>query len=139
MGGKNPLVVLGDADIDYAVDAAAFGVFFHQGQVCMASSRVIVEAPLYEAFLERFVAKARTIKVGEPRDPTTVIGPLIRASQCDFIARQLKMPWRKCHGVLRRHASRSVFCGHRARRRHRSHEHLWRRVVRPGDVRVARR
>jgi acyl-CoA reductase-like NAD-dependent aldehyde dehydrogenase len=90
MGGKNPLVILGDADLDYAVNAAAFGIFFHQGQVCMASSRVIVEAPLYEAFVERFVAKARTIKVGDPRDPATVIGPLIRRSQCDFIMRQIE-------------------------------------------------
>jgi len=89
MGGKNPLVVLKDADVDYAVDAAAFGIFFHQGQVCMASSRIIVEAPLYDSFLEKFVAKARTIKVGDPRDPTTVIGPLIRASQCEFIDAQI--------------------------------------------------
>jgi aldehyde dehydrogenase (NAD+) len=90
MGGKNPLVVLRDADLDYAVDAAAFGIFFHQGQVCMASSRIIVEAPLYEAFLEKFVAKARTIRVGDPRDPATVIGPLIRPSQCEFIAEQIR-------------------------------------------------
>ncbi len=90
MGGKNPLVVLRDADIDYAVDAAAFGIFFHQGQVCMASSRVIVEAPLYDAFLEKFVAKARTIRVGSPRDPQTVIGPLIRQSQCAFITAQIQ-------------------------------------------------
>jgi aldehyde dehydrogenase (NAD+) len=90
MGGKNPLVVLKDADLDYAVDAAAFGIFFHQGQVCMASSRVIVEAPLYEAFLAKFVAKARTIRVGDPRDPGTVIGPLIRPAQCDFIAAQIR-------------------------------------------------
>jgi aldehyde dehydrogenase (NAD+) len=55
----------------------------------MASSRVIVEAPLYDAFVERFVAKARAIKVGNPRDPATVIGPLIRLSQCDFIMRQV--------------------------------------------------
>jgi aldehyde dehydrogenase (NAD+) len=89
MGGKNPLVVLQDADLDYAVDAAAFGIFFHQGQVCMASSRIIVEAPLYDSFLEKFVAKARTIKVGDPRDPATVIGPLIRQSQCGFIAGQI--------------------------------------------------
>jgi aldehyde dehydrogenase (NAD+) len=89
MGGKNPLVVLADADIGYAVDAAAFGIFFHQGQVCMASSRIIVEAPVYAAFLERFVAKARTITVGDPRDPATVIGPLIRPSQCGFIADQI--------------------------------------------------
>jgi aldehyde dehydrogenase (NAD+) len=89
MGGKNPLVVLRDADIDYAVDAAAFGIFFHQGQVCMASSRIIVEAPVYEAFLEKFVAKARGITVGDPRDPKTVVGPLIRPSQCGFIAGQI--------------------------------------------------
>jgi vanillin dehydrogenase len=89
MGGKNPLVVLKDADLDYAVNASAFGIFFHQGQVCMASSRIIVEAPLYDAFLEKFVAKARTIKVGDPRDPSTVIGPLIRQSQCGFIAGQI--------------------------------------------------
>jgi vanillin dehydrogenase len=89
MGGKNPLVVLKDADLNYAVDAAAFGIFFHQGQVCMASSRIIVEAPLYDAFLEKFVSKARSIKVGDPRDPATVIGPLIRRSQCDFIAGQI--------------------------------------------------
>jgi aldehyde dehydrogenase (NAD+) len=89
MGGKNPLVILRDADLDYAVDAAAFGIFFHQGQVCMASSRIIVEAPLYDAFLQKFVAKARSIKVGDPRDPSTVIGPLIRPSQCSFITGQI--------------------------------------------------
>jgi aldehyde dehydrogenase (NAD+) len=89
MGGKNPLVVLGDAQVDYAVDAAAFGIFFHQGQVCMASSKIIVEAPLYDEFLEKFVDKARTIKVGDPRDPGTVIGPLIRPSQCAFIRGQV--------------------------------------------------
>jgi vanillin dehydrogenase len=89
MGGKNPLVVLADADLDYAVDAAAFGIFFHQGQVCMASSRIIVEAPIYESFLEKFVAKARGIKVGDPRDPATVIGPLIRPAQCAFIMGQI--------------------------------------------------
>jgi vanillin dehydrogenase len=90
MGGKNPLVVLRDADLDYAVNAAAFGIFFHQGQVCMASSRIIVEAPLYDAFLQKFVAKARAIKVGDPRDPGTVIGPLIRPAQCGFITGQIE-------------------------------------------------
>lgn len=89
MGGKSPLVVLADADLDYAVDAAAFGVFYHQGQVCMANSRIIVEDGLYEAFCERFAAKARGIKVGDPRDPQTVIGPLIRPEQCVFIRGQI--------------------------------------------------
>jgi acyl-CoA reductase-like NAD-dependent aldehyde dehydrogenase len=90
MGGKSPLIVLKDADLDYAVDAAAFGIFLHQGQVCMANSKVIVEAPLFDAFAEKFKAKTATIKVGDPRDPDTVIGPLIRLRQCDFIDGQLK-------------------------------------------------
>jgi vanillin dehydrogenase len=85
MGGKSPLIVLADADIDYAVRAAAFGIFFHQGQVCMANSRILVEAPIYDAFCERFVAVANSLKVGDPREPDTVIGPLIRGSQCAVI------------------------------------------------------
>jgi len=90
MGGKSPLVVLKDADMGYAVDTACFGIFIHQGQICMAGSRIIVEAPIYEAFLERFSAKARTLKVGDPRDPHTVIGPLVRTSQCSAIDRKVK-------------------------------------------------
>lgn len=89
MGGKNPLVVLADAELGYAVDSAAFGIFFHQGQVCMANSKIIVEAPLYDAFCAAFTEKARSLKVGDPRDPATVIGPLIRPQQCSFIAGQL--------------------------------------------------
>lgn len=90
MGGKSPLVVLKDADVDYAVDTACFGLFIHQGQICMAGSRIIVEAPLYEEFLKRFAAKAQTMKVGDPRDPQTIIGPLIRASQCPMIDKKVK-------------------------------------------------
>jgi acyl-CoA reductase-like NAD-dependent aldehyde dehydrogenase len=85
LGGKNPLIVLRDADLDYAVRAACFGIFFHQGQVCMANSRLIVEAPVYDPFCERFVARAAGYKVGDPRDPQTVIGPLIRNTQCGVI------------------------------------------------------
>jgi vanillin dehydrogenase len=85
MGGKNPLIVLRDADVDYAVKAGCFGIYFHQGQVCMANSRIIVEAPVYDEFCEKFAARAKTYKVGDPRDPHTVIGPLIRRSQCAFI------------------------------------------------------
>jgi aldehyde dehydrogenase (NAD+) len=89
MGGKSPLIVLKDADLQYAVDTACFGLYIHQGQICMAGSRIIVEAPVYDKFLEMFVAKTRTLKVGDPRDPHTVIGPLIRASQCPFIATRI--------------------------------------------------
>jgi len=90
MGGKSPLIVLKDADVDYAVDTACFGLFIHQGQICMAGSRIIVEAPIHQAFLEKFVAKAKKLQVGDPRDPHTVIGPLIRSSQCDFIDKRIR-------------------------------------------------
>jgi len=90
LGGKSPLIVLKDADLDYAVSTACFGVFIHQGQICMAGSRIIVESPIYEAFLEKFVAKVKTLQVGDPRDPHTVIGPLIRTSQCGLIDGKIK-------------------------------------------------
>lgn len=90
MGGKSPLVVLKDADVDYAVDTACFGLFIHQGQICMAGSRIIVEAPIHQAFLDKFVAKVQKLQVGDPRDPHTVIGPLIRSTQCDFIDKRIR-------------------------------------------------
>ena len=90
MGGKSPLIVLKDADIDYAVDAAAFGLFFHQGQVCMANSRLIVEAEVYDVFCEKLATKAGSLKVGDPRQPDTVIGPLVEAKQCAFIDAQVQ-------------------------------------------------
>jgi len=85
MGGKSPMIVLKDADIDYAVDAACFGVFLNQGQVCMVNSRLIVEAPVFDAFCAAFAAKTRTLKVGDPDSPDTVIGPLISRGQCAVV------------------------------------------------------
>ena len=85
LGGKSPLVILKDADLDYAVSTACFSIFIHQGQICMAGSRVIVEAPIYDSFLSRLATKVKSLRVGDPRDPHTVIGPLIRASQCELI------------------------------------------------------
>jgi acyl-CoA reductase-like NAD-dependent aldehyde dehydrogenase len=90
MGGKSPLIILKDADLDYAVDTACFGIFIHQGQICMAGSRILVEAPIYEEFVKRFAAKAQKMKVGDPRDPHTIIGPLIRSSQCPMIEKKIK-------------------------------------------------
>src|SRR5215470_23289 len=90
MGGKSPLLVMKDANLQYAVDTACFGLFIHQGQICMAGSRIIVEEPVYEKFLDLFVAKVKSLKVGDPHDPKTVIGPLIRASQCSFIATRIE-------------------------------------------------
>jgi len=90
LGGKDPMIVLADANIDYAARAACFGIFFHQGQVCMANSRLIVEARVYDSFCEAFVARAKGYKVGDPRDPDTVVGPLIRQSQCSVIDGQVQ-------------------------------------------------
>lgn len=90
MGGKSPLIVLKDADLDYAVDAAAFGIFLHQGQVCMANSRLIVEADVYDRFCEKLTVKAKGLKVGDPRRPDTVIGPLVDSKQCAFIDAQVQ-------------------------------------------------
>ncbi|MBR3400907.1 MAG: aldehyde dehydrogenase family protein [Parasporobacterium sp.] len=85
MGGKNPMIVLKDFDVDQAVSIGAFGAFFHQGQICMATSRIIVEEPLYEAFCGAFAEKAKTIKMGDPHKEDTIIGPLIHEKQCEFI------------------------------------------------------
>ncbi len=90
MGGKSPLIILKDADLDYAVDAAAFGIFLHQGQVCMANSRLIVEADVYDEFCAKLAEKARSLKVGNPREPDTVIGPLVEGKQCAFIDGQVQ-------------------------------------------------
>ncbi|MER5403546.1 aldehyde dehydrogenase family protein [Streptomyces sp. NPDC002769] len=85
LGGNSALVVLDDADIDYAVDAAVFSRYVHQGQVCMAANRVLVDRSVADEFTEKFVAKVRTLKVGDPSDPRTVIGPVINSSQADAI------------------------------------------------------
>jgi acyl-CoA reductase-like NAD-dependent aldehyde dehydrogenase len=81
LGGKNPLIVLADADIDYAVNAAAFGAFFHQGQICMSVGRIIVEKPIVEEFAAKLAEKAKSLPAGDPTVPATVIGPLINDDQ----------------------------------------------------------
>ncbi len=90
LGGKSPMIILRDADMDYAVNAACFGIFLHQGQVCMVNSRILVEEPLYDEFCEKFSAKAKSLKVGDPHEPDTVIGPLIQKDQCAFIDGQVR-------------------------------------------------
>ncbi len=81
LGGQNPLIILRDADIDYAVNAAAFGGFLHQGQICMSVRRIILEKPIASEFTQRFVKKVSTLKVGNPKEPDTIIGPLINKQQ----------------------------------------------------------
>src|SRR5580704_10292704 len=89
LGGYNPLIVLADADLDYAVEAAAFAAFFHQGQICMNARKVIVERPVYAEFVDRLVARTAALPVGDPADAGTVIGPLINAAAVQRVAREV--------------------------------------------------
>lgn len=77
LGGKNPVIVFDDADIERAVDAAVFMIFSLNGERCTSSSRVLVQDSIYEEFTKRVAEKANAIKVGHPLDPETVVGPLI--------------------------------------------------------------
>jgi len=81
LGGNSPFVVLKDADIEQAVKAAAFGKFLHQGQICIAINRVIVEDEIYDDFVERFLAHVKTLNVGNPNKPDTAVGPIINEKQ----------------------------------------------------------
>jgi len=80
LGGKNPNVVFADADLDTAVFWSALGAFGNTGQICVCGSRILVERPLVERFTSALVAKAESMKVGEPLDPETELGPVIAAS-----------------------------------------------------------
>jgi len=77
LGGYNPLIVLGDADLEYAVNASAFGAFLHQGQICMSARKIIVERSIADEFTEQLAAKTKTLKTGDPKEHDTIIGPLI--------------------------------------------------------------
>jgi acyl-CoA reductase-like NAD-dependent aldehyde dehydrogenase len=85
LGGYNPLIVLRDADIDYAVDASAFGAFLHQGQICMSARRIVVERPIAEEFVQKLAAKTNGLKAGDPKEPDTIIGPLISEGALDMV------------------------------------------------------
>ena len=83
LGGKNPLLILEDADLDLAVDAAVFGAFLNSGQICMCTDRIIIHHSLAEAFIPRYVERVQALAAGNPADPATIVGPLIntRAAQ----------------------------------------------------------
>ncbi|KML59293.1 salicylaldehyde dehydrogenase [Burkholderia cepacia] len=76
LGGKAPVLVLDDADLDAAVEGIAFGAFFNQGQICMSTERVIVDRKVADAFIEKLIAKARTLKAGGPTQPGSILGTL---------------------------------------------------------------
>jgi acyl-CoA reductase-like NAD-dependent aldehyde dehydrogenase len=77
LGGKAPLIVLDDADLDEAVKAAAFGAFMNQGQICMSTERIIVVDAVADAFAAKFAQKAKTMSAGDPREGATPLGAVI--------------------------------------------------------------
>src|SRR6202051_3664492 len=76
LGGFNPMIILDDVDMDYAVRTATFGSFFHQGQICLNTRRIIIQRKVYAEFLGKFVARTKTLPSGDPLKPKTNIGPL---------------------------------------------------------------
>jgi vanillin dehydrogenase len=77
LGGKAPLVVLRDADLERAVAAANFGAFMHQGQICMSTERVVIDRSVADEFAEKLGERATSLKLGDPSEPRTEIGPLV--------------------------------------------------------------
>ncbi|KQM85597.1 salicylaldehyde dehydrogenase [Sphingomonas sp. Leaf23] len=85
LGGKAPLIVLDDADLDEAVKAAAFGAFMNQGQICMSTERIIVVESVADAFVEKFKAKVGTMSVGDPREGKTLLGAVVDQKTVDHV------------------------------------------------------
>lgn len=85
LGGNSPLVVLEDADVQQAVQAAVFGRFIHQGQICMAINRIFVHRSIYDEFAEQLTKKVSELPYGDPKDPKNIIGPIINEKQIEKI------------------------------------------------------
>ncbi|HYA73116.1 MAG TPA: aldehyde dehydrogenase family protein [Roseiarcus sp.] len=85
LGGKSPVIVCADADLEKAIPVAAMAVFANSGQICIAGSRLLVERSIHDAFVERLSAFARALRVGDGADPSTEIGPLISLRQLERV------------------------------------------------------
>jgi len=85
LGGKSPNIFFADADFKVAVEGALFGIFFNQGEVCSAGSRILVQRPIYQRFVDAMAEKARTITIGPPLDRQTKMGPLVSREQFDRV------------------------------------------------------
>ncbi|MEN3375532.1 MAG: 5-carboxymethyl-2-hydroxymuconic-semialdehyde dehydrogenase [Hyphomicrobiales bacterium] len=90
LGGKNPVVVFADADLDRALDAVLFMIYSLNGERCTSSSRALVEASIYEEFSKRAAERMKKIKVGHPLDPATEMGPLIHPRHVDKVLSYIK-------------------------------------------------
>lgn len=91
LGGKNPTIVFADADLDRHLPSIVRSAFANQGEICLCGSRILVEAPLFDTFVERFVAAVTRLKVGDPLDPATEFGALVSAGHRDKVASYLDL------------------------------------------------
>jgi aldehyde dehydrogenase (NAD+) len=89
LGGNCPFVVLADAPLEQTLDAAIFGRFLHQGQICMSANRFIIDAAIYDEFAQRFAERARAVKCGDPADDDTLVGPIINERQLDSLLKRI--------------------------------------------------
>src|SRR5262249_55257649 len=91
LGGKSPTIVFEDADLDQAVNGGLYGIFSSSGESCIAGSRLFVQESIRAQFLDRLAAKAKTLRVGDPEDPRTQMGPLITAKHRESIERYVQL------------------------------------------------
>ena len=144
MGGKNPLVVLDDCDLDRAVQCALDGAFFATGQRCTASSRIIVTQGIHDKFVEALAARVTALKVGDALAPDTQMGPLASAAQLEttlsYVDIATKEGGRRVIGgeALKLDNARLLRLARADRRHEAGHAHQLRRSVRPGRLHRAR-
>ena len=90
LGGNAPLVVLDDADVEQAAQAAVVGRFLHQGQICMSTNRVIVDAKVHDQFVAALKARIEKLPYGDPANPANIVGPLINGKQLDSVLSKIE-------------------------------------------------
>jgi acyl-CoA reductase-like NAD-dependent aldehyde dehydrogenase len=90
LGGNSALIVMADADLNNALNAAVFSRFTHQGQICMCANRILVQRSVYPQFLDRYVKRVAALKVGDPNDPQTDLGPLMNKAQTETLSKQIQ-------------------------------------------------
>jgi acyl-CoA reductase-like NAD-dependent aldehyde dehydrogenase len=89
-GGYNPMIILDDVDMEYAVRTATFGSFFHQGQICLNTRRIIIQRKIADEFIAKFAARTKTLPSGDPQDHKTIIGPLITPAAVKLVDDRVK-------------------------------------------------
>jgi aminomuconate-semialdehyde/2-hydroxymuconate-6-semialdehyde dehydrogenase len=91
LGGKNPNIIFADSDLDEVIETTIKSSFINQGEVCLCGSRIYVERPAYDAFLEKFVAKTKELVVGDPFDPNTKIGALVAKEHYERVSEYIRI------------------------------------------------